>query len=101
MVYHNTIPFGAPSQLRLQIAVDAQGMAQLAVWDPFDKPLGNLKNLTVSMPELSSLVTDTAHSIRIARGEAFVQIGPGHDEHKVTLDIHYEDPEKWSKGDNT
>jgi len=101
MVYHNTIPFGAPSQLRLQVTVDAQGVAHLAVWDPFDKPLGNLKNMEVPVPALQQLLSETPQPVVGRNGEAFVEIKAGHDEHHMTYDIHYEDPDKWSKGDNT
>lgn len=101
MVYHNTIPFGAPSQLRLQVTVDAQGAAVLSVLDPFDKSLGNLHDLHCSIDELRSLFTETAHPIKVNNGEAFVEIRPGHDTHHMTFDIHYEDPDKWTKGENT
>lgn len=101
MVYHNTIPFGAPSQLRLQVTVDAQGMAHLAVWDPFDKPLGNLKDMQVPVSDLTQLLTDAPKPVLGRNGEAFVEIKAGHDAHHVTFDIHYEDPDKWSKGENT
>lgn len=101
MVYHNTIPFGAPSQLRLQVTVDAQGMAHLAVWDPFDKPLGNLKDLPVTVDQLRQLFGDSPQPVVGRNGEVYVEIKAGHDDHHRTFDIHYEDPEKWSKGDNT
>lgn len=100
MVFHHSIPFGAPSQLRLHLAVDAQGMARLTILDAFDQPLGGYKNLPVSLAELAALADGGSNPVNAQGGGALITVKPGHDQAHEFFDIHYEDPDRWSQGES-
>ncbi|HVL37753.1 MAG TPA: hypothetical protein VM328_00050 [Fimbriimonadaceae bacterium] len=92
MVYQGTIPFGAPSQFRLQMAVDQEGVAYLTILSPFNEPVGNLHQLRVAMSDLES----AAHGGKAVaeNSKARCSLQPGHDE---TVEVAYEDPENFRK----
>ncbi|MCB8931966.1 MAG: VOC family protein [Chthonomonadaceae bacterium] len=102
MVYHGTIPFGAPSQLRLQMGVNPDGHMVLTVLTPFDQPMGHLHHLQVSPQELRAICDGKADRV-IAQGEAgaSIEFTSGTDDAHEMINIHYVDPEKWTDSRST
>jgi hypothetical protein len=93
MVYEHTIPFGAPSQLRLMIAPGPEGTAELAVLDQFNNPIGNLRNIKTSLKDLKA-VTETDTAVVSAQSDkAACMIRVADDPRHEDLEIHYEDRE--------
>lgn len=102
MVYHGTIPFGAPSQLRLQMGVNPDGHMVLTVLTPFDQPMGHLHHLQVSASELHALCDGKATRV-LANGEqgASIEFTTGTDNAHEMINLHYVDPEKWTDSRST
>lgn len=55
MVFQNSIPFGAPSQRRLQMVAGPQDTAYIAVLNQFNEQQGNLHHMMVTIAELEAL----------------------------------------------
>lgn len=93
MVFEHSIPFGAPSQLRLLISPVQGGKAELAVLDQFNEPIGNLRNMGVSLADLKAVAeidTAVAHA-EGPKAACLIKLAddPRHDD----LEVHYEDRE--------
>lgn len=96
MVFHGTIPFGAPSQLRLQLSVDDEGAVFFNILTPFDQPMGNLQHLRVSPTELRAVAADKVDKA-VAQGvKASMEITRSTDAAHEMLHLHYLDPEHWT-----
>ncbi len=101
MVFHGTIPFGAPSQLRLQVSVNGEGAVFFTVLNPFDQPMGNLHDLLVSPNELRAVSNDLLDQV-VAQGEkATLEVTKPTDRAHEVLNIHYVDPEHWTDSQST
>lgn len=55
MVFQNSIPFGAPSQRRLQMVAGPEDVASVAVLNQFNEQQGNLHHMLVPIAELEAL----------------------------------------------
>ena len=95
MVFKDSIPFGAPSQLRLHIVADEQGVAQLSVLDAYDQPIGNLKSMSAPISELKKIFTDHADGIVAKNDKASCTFTHGSDKSHENLDAHYVDEENF------
>lgn len=92
MVHNNAIPFGAPSQFRLHVAVDPQGVAYLAVLTPYNQPSGNLHHMKVPFSELCTLQQGAGPIV--ANGtKGSCTIHEGSDNAHEMLWVEYRDPE--------
>lgn len=91
MVYQHSIPFGAPSQLRLLVAPDNQGIAHLSVLDAFNQPIGNLKDMVVPMNQLRALVESDTAVVEATSPSAACVIRLADDPRHEDLEVHYED----------
>lgn len=101
MVFHGTIPFGAPSQLRLQMSLDAEGAVFLTVLTPFDQPMGNLHEMRISLDDLRAIATDQSERVLARSDNATLEITRGTDQAHEFLHVHYVDPEKWTDSHST
>ena len=93
MVYEHSIPFGAPSQLRLMIAPGPDGKAELAVLDQFNEPIGNLRKMGASLADLKAVVESDTAVARAEGAKAGCLIKVGDDPLHEDLEVHYEDRE--------
>lgn len=101
MVFHGTIPFGAPSQLRLQLSVDDEGAVYFNILNPFDQNMGNLHHMRVSPSELRAVASDQAEKA-VAQGEkATLEVTRSTDQSHEALHIHYVDSEHWTDSQTT
>lgn len=89
MVYQHSIPFGAPSQLRLLISTATEGDAELSILDQFNQPMGNLQHMRVPLGELKAVV-DGSH-VEAKADKAVCQLKIAEDARKEDIEIHYED----------
>jgi hypothetical protein len=55
MVFQNSIPFGAPSQRRLQMVAGPEDMANVSVLNAFNEQQGNLHHMVIPIAELEAL----------------------------------------------
>ncbi len=99
MVFEHSIPFGAPSQFRMQMQVDAGGNAHLAVLDAFNQPIGNLKEMTTPLESLRKLASPGAPNVRAEGSNSFIEIARTDD--AEWLKVHYEDTEAYVERDTT
>lgn len=90
MVYQHTIPFGAPSQLRLLIAADAEGQAEVTVLDAFNQPIGNLKNMKTKLSDLKAVVETSEATVEAKNDKAVCQLKLD-DESQEDIEVQYED----------
>ncbi len=67
MVFQNSIPFGAPSQRRLQMVAGPGDAAIVAVMNQFNEQQGNLHHMMVQIAELEALAKAGEGSVT-ARG---------------------------------
>lgn len=93
MVYQHSIPFGAPSQLRLLIAADIEGKAEVSVLDAFNQPIGNLKNMHTQLSDLKAVV-ETAEAVVEAKNDKAVCQLRLDEERKEDIEVQYEDLER-------
>lgn len=93
MVFEHSIPFGAPSQLRLMIAPGQGGQAELAVLDQFNEPIGNLRNMGASLTDLKAVVESDTAVVHAEGPKASCLIKVGADPRHDDLEVHYEDRE--------
>lgn len=93
MVYQHSIPFGAPSQLRLLIAADADGQAEVAVLDAFNQPIGNLKNMRTQLKDLKAVV-EIPEAVAEARNDKAVCQLKLDEESSDEIEVQYEDLER-------
>ena len=99
MVYEHSIPFGAPSQFRLQMNVSADGTADLAVLDAFNQPIGNLNHLHAPLAEISKLTQPGASPVTASGPHAKIELKRTDD--LEWLAVHYEDEESFIERDTT
>jgi hypothetical protein len=99
MVYQHSIPFGAPSQFRLQMVVDAEGNADLAVLDAFNQPIGNLNHMRAPLEELAKLAEPGAPSVVATGAHSRIEISRTDD--PEWLKVHYADEESFIDRDTT
>lgn len=93
MVYQHSIPFGAPSQLRLLIAADVEGQAEVTVLDAFNQPIGNLKNMKTQLGDLKAVVETTEAVVEAKNDKAVCQLRLD-EENKEDIEVQYEDLER-------
>lgn len=93
MVYQHSIPFGAPSQLRLLIAADTEGKAEVSVLDAFNQPIGNLKNMQTQLNDLKAVV-ETAETVVEAKSDKAVCQIRLDDYRQEDIEVQYEDLER-------
>lgn len=99
MVFEHSVPFGAPSQFRMQMKVDAAGMAHFAVLDAFNQPIGNLKEMTAPLSEVSKLAEPGGPPVRAEGHNSFIEISRTDD--IEWLKVHYEDADAYMERDTT
>src|SRR6185436_2106816 len=99
MVYQHSIPFGAPSQFRLQMTVGADGNADLAVLDAFNQPIGNLNHLRAPFAEISQLMQPGSPDVTAAGPHALIKLARTTD--PEWLAVHYSDEESFIERDTT
>jgi hypothetical protein len=94
MVYQHTIPFGAPSQLRLLIAASQEGDAEVSVLDAFNQPIGNLRNMKAHINDLKAVVNTTTTPIEAKNDKAVCSLRMTDDPRKEDIEVRYEDLER-------
>ena len=99
MVYQHSIPFGAPSQFRLQMSVGADGNADLAVLDAFNQPIGNLNHLRAPVSEIAKLTQPGGEPVKASGPHAHIEIARTDD--LEWLKVHYADEESFIERDTT
>jgi hypothetical protein len=99
MVYEHSIPFGAPSQFRLQMKVNSDGTADLAVLDAFNQPIGNLNHMRAPLEAIGKLVQPGAPPVRAEAPNAHIEISRTDD--PEWLKVFYADEEAFLERDTT
>jgi hypothetical protein len=94
MVYQHTIPFGAPSQLRLLIAANQEGDAEVSVLDAFNQPIGNLRNMKAHLNELKAVVSATSTPVEAKNDKAVCVLRMTEDQRQDDIEVRYEDLER-------
>jgi hypothetical protein len=77
MVFQNSIPFGAPSQRRLNIVAGPDGTAYVAVINQFNEPQGNLHHMTVPIAELETLAAAGEGSVTASAAKGNITFKTG------------------------
>jgi len=92
MVFQHSIPFAAPSQLRLELVPAPEvGWAWLTVVDQFHHPMGNLCHLSVNVNELLALVHGRRHIVDASGEKAACCLKVPNTPHPVDVEVTYED----------
>lgn len=99
MVYQHSIPFGAPSQFRLQMTVCADGNADLAVLDAFNQPIGNLNHMRAPVEAIAGLMQPGGAPVTASAPNAYIEIARTDD--PEWLKVHYADEESFIERDTT
>lgn len=99
MVYQHSIPFGAPSQFRLQMTVGADGNADLAVLDAFNQPIGNLNHMTAPVAEIAKLTEPGGADVTAKGNNAHIMLARTDD--PEWLKVHYADEDSFIERDTT
>jgi hypothetical protein len=97
MVYQDTIPFCAPSQLRLHGVLDEEGNTVFAVLDAYNQPIGNLQLMKVPIEELRQVCAQLQERATATNDKAVCTFHMGTDQAHQMLAVDYEDPEKYMK----
>jgi hypothetical protein len=99
MVFEHSIPFGAPSQFRMQMQVDAAGTAHLAVLDAFNQPIGNLKDMQAPFAAIRAVALGEAPPVAATGTHSLIEISRTDD--PEWLKVHYEDTDAFVERDTT
>jgi hypothetical protein len=95
MVYQDSIPFCAPSQLRLHGVVDEEGVAHFAVLDAYNQPIGNLQRMRVPLEDLKAVCSASLDRAEASSDKATCAFHMGTDNAHQMLAVDYQDPEKY------
>lgn len=99
MVYQHSIPFGAPSQFRLQLTVTADGHADMAVLDAFNQPIGNLNHMRAPLSAIARLVEPGAEPVRAEGHHSHIVLSRTDD--PEWLKVFYADEEAFMERETT
>lgn len=99
MVYQHSIPFGAPSQFRLQMTVSADGVADMAVLDAFNQPIGNLKQMHAPLKDIAGLLQPGGATVNAVGNQSHIEISRTDD--PEWLKVRYADEEAFLERDTT
>jgi hypothetical protein len=97
MVYQDSVPFCAPSQLRLQGVLDGEGVAWFAVLDAYNQPIGNLNAMKIPIEELRAVCAATQETATASSEKSTCTFHMGSDNAHQMLAVDYEDPERYMK----
>ena len=95
MVTNNSIAFAAPSQVWLATSRSDDDTVSLTILNPFNQPLGNLKDLKVPLSELKAFAENQSGTVTASNGEAIMEIMPGSDSAHEMMEVHYKDEANW------
>ena len=99
MVFQHSIPFGAPSQFRLQMTMAADGSADLAVLDAFNQPIGNLNHMRAPVDALAALCKEGGEKVTATGQNSHISIERTDD--PEWLKVFYADEESFIERDTT
>ena len=99
MVFQHSIPFGAPSQFRLQMSTTADGHADLAVLDAFNQPIGNLNHMRAPLDGIAALCKDGGAPVTAKGQNSHITIERTDD--PEWLKVFYADEESFIERDTT
>ncbi|HRK21727.1 MAG TPA: hypothetical protein PLX06_07965 [Fimbriimonadaceae bacterium] len=99
MVYQHSIPFGSPSQFRLQMTVTADGHADMAVLDAFNQPIGNLNHMRAALSEVAKLTQPGAEPVRAEGNHSHIVLTRTDD--PDWLKVFYADEEAFMERETT
>lgn len=99
MVHEHSIAFCAPSQLRMHMVADGDTV-HIAVLNPYNQPIGNLRHLQIPTADLLAFLTGKTEEATAQNAEATCKFVRGTDMDHRTLAVRCEEPAKWFKLDD-